>query len=168
MCGYLLTAIMSCETDHSDPMQTPHPIELFFSSSHPLAAKLETSFDGSKGGLVKIRILSPKSFQSEPGSLHSGFATIILDSIMGGAVMGILTRVMPIATVGLSIHHLRRPVVGETLTGQALCTGVHNDLAYVTGELTGEDGEKTAIASGTFMLGTRATSIREKNVESRI
>ena len=75
---------------------------------------------------------------------------------------------MPIATVGLSMHNLRRPVAGEVLTGQAVCTGVHNHLAYVTGELNGENGEKVAIASGTFMLGTRGTSIREKKVESRI
>jgi acyl-coenzyme A thioesterase PaaI-like protein len=151
-------------------MSDLHPIELFFSSSHPLSAKLEASFEGSRGGLVKIRILSPEIFRSDTQtrSLHSGFATIVLDSIMGGAVMGTLTQVMPIATVGLSIHHLRRPQAGETLTGEAFCTGLYNDLAYVTGELSGEDGAKVAIASGTFMLGTRGTSIREKQVESRI
>ncbi len=151
-------------------MKRQHPIEMFFSHHHPLSAKLDASFEGSDGGTVKIRIVSPKAFVSgEAGDdLHSGFATIVLDSIMGGAVMGTLTQFMPIATVGLSMHHLRRPKADETLVGQAICVGVHNHLAYVTGELNGEDGEKVAIASGTFMLGTRGTSIREKKVESRI
>jgi len=151
-------------------MSKLHPIETFFSSHHPLAARLEASFEGSEGGTVKIRIVSPPDFRAYLGetSLHSGFGTIVLDSIMGGAVMGTLTQLIPIATVGLSIHHLRRPLASEVLTGEAICTGVHNDLAYVTGELAGEDGEKIAIASGTFMLGTRGTSIREKQVESRI
>ena len=156
-------------------MTDMHPIQMFFSSHHPLASKVNASFEGSKGGTVHVQIEATPDLVQHKGSgrLHSGFATIILDSIMGGAVMGTLAQLMPIATIGLSMHHLRRPVVGEKLKGKAECTGTHNDIAYVTGELHGEDGAPVAIASGTFMLGTRGTSIRDKalkdkTVESRI
>lgn len=145
-----------------------HPIQMFFSSHHPMARGLQADFSGSEGDTVKIAIHAPDVFDGGNGRMHSGFATIVLDSIMGGAVMGTLEKMMPIATVGLSIHHLRKAEVGEAIVGGAVCTGVHNDLAYVTGELTTQDGEKLAIASGTFMIGTRGTSIREKTVESRI
>lgn len=156
-------------------MADMHPIQLFFSSHHPLAKKVEATFEGSVGGTVHVQIAAPNDLVQRPESntLHSGFATIILDSIMGGAVMGTLTQMMPIATIGLSMHHLRRATAGEKLTGKAVCTGTHNDVAYVTGELLGADGMPVAIASGTFMLGTRGTSIRNKTkatetVESRI
>ncbi len=156
-------------------MSDQHPIQLFFSSHHPLASKVNATFEGSVGGTVFVQIEAAEGLVHDvsSGALHSGFSTIILDSIMGGAVMGTLEQLMPIATIGLSMHHLRRPIVGEKLKGKAHCTNVHNDVAYVTGELTSESGEPLAIASGTFMIGTRATSIRSKSekdqrAESRI
>lgn len=150
-------------------MQDMHPIQMFFSSHHPLANKIQASFEGSKGGTVHVQIEAQKDLVQnvEKSTLHSGFATIILDSIMGGAVMGTLSQLMPIATIGLSMHHMRRAVMGEKLTGKAVCTGTHNDIAYVTGELLGADGQPIAIASGTFMLGTRGTSIRKKSEENK-
>jgi len=156
-------------------MSDLHPIQMFFSSHHPLANKLHATFEGSNNELVLLQTIAPPELvhNVEAMTLHTGFSTILLDSIMGGAVMGSLEQVMPIATVGLSIHHLRRPRAGEKLNGKAICTGIYNDLAYVTGELVDGENEPIAIASGTFMLGTRGTSIREKagtpsKVESRI
>lgn len=156
-------------------MSDQHPIQLFFSGHHPLASKVNATFEGSKGGEVFVQIEAPDGLvhDVETGALHSGFSTIILDSIMGGAVMGTLKQLMPIATIGLSMHHLRRPIAKEHMTGKAICTSVHNDVAYVTGELFGENGDPLAIASGTFMIGTRGTSIRSKSdqdqkTESRI
>ncbi|MGB7285414.1 MAG: PaaI family thioesterase [Salaquimonas sp.] len=145
-------------------MSDLHPIQMFFSSHHPLASKVNASFEGSVGGKVLIEIEALDSFIRDEKTriLHSGFATIILDSIMGGAVMGMLTKVQPIATIGLSMHHLRKPVAGEHISGHAHCTAIYNDVAYVTGELHDQNGEAIAIANGTFMIGTRGTSIREK------
>jgi acyl-coenzyme A thioesterase PaaI-like protein len=142
---------------------------MFFSSHHPLANKVQATFDGSIGGTVYVQIEATPDLVQRPSdnSLHSGFATIILDSIMGGAVMGTLKQLMPIATIGLSMHHMRRAIAGETLKGKAICTGTHNDVAYVTGELLGENGEPVAIASGTFMIGTRGTSIRSKSDKAK-
>ena len=141
-----------------------HPIEMFFSIHHPLARKVNATFNGSVGGTVMVEISAAPDFihNVKSGTLHSGFATIILDSIMGGAVMGTLKQIVPIATIGLSIHHMRRPLANEIIKGKAVCTGVHHDVAYVTGELFGENGEPIAISSGTFMIGTRGTSIRDK------
>ena len=156
-------------------MPTVHPIQLFFSSSHPLASKVDADFEGSVGGLVKIKIAASADFvhDARGSRLHTGFATIVLDSMMGGAVMGSLEKLQPIATIGLSVHHLRRPDAGEMISGYSKCTDIYNDIAYVTGALNGEDGTPIAVASGTFMIGTRGTSIRQKSdtngkVESRI
>lgn len=147
-----------------------HPIQVFFSSHHPLASKVQADFTGSAGNTVRVCIEAPQDLVHDPetASLHTGFATIVLDSIMGGAVMGSLEKLVPIATVGLSVNHLRRPSAGETIKGNAICVSVHNSLAYVTGELFDKNEEPVAIATGTFMIGTRATSIRDRSEESRI
>lgn len=156
-------------------MNDMHPIQMFFSSHHPLASKVNATFEGSEGGIVFVQIQGADGlvYDGKTNRVHSGFATIVLDSIMGGAVMGSLEQLMPIATIGLSMHHMRRAIAGEKITGKAECTQIYKDVAYVTGELTGENGDPLAIASGTFMIGTRATSIRskaenDKKTESRI
>lgn len=151
------------------PMANRHPIQVFFSSHHPLAARVEADFEGSAGNTVHVSLKATADLVADmkTGKLHSGFATIVLDSIMGGAVMGTLKQLMPIATVGLSVNHLRKPVAGETIRGKAVCVSHHNSLAYVTGELIDENDQPIAIATGTFMIGTRSTSIRNRG-ESRI
>jgi len=147
-----------------------HPIDLFFSEAHPLTAYVSPDFSGTSGSHVVFTLNAPDHFiqDSKTGELHTGFATIVLDSVMGGSVMGVMTEFKPIATVGLSVSHLRRPIAGEKITGEASCDGVYEGLAYVKGELRDGDGEPLAIASGTFMIGTRATSIRDRSGESRI
>ncbi len=149
---------------------TPHPIELFFSSAHPMSEYVDADFTGSAGGTVKLTLEASDHFvrDGETGEVHTGFLTVVLDSIMGGAVMGVLEKLQPIATVGLSVHHLRRPRAGEAICGEAQCTSTYNDLAYVTGEiLSADSGELLAMASGTFMIGTRATPIGDKAKQSR-
>lgn len=146
-----------------------HPVAHFFSTHHPVGALIKADFSGSAGAVVKARLEAPEVMRVRDGqALHTGYLTVVLDSIMGGAVMGILEKVQPIATVGLSISHLRRPLVGESLRATATCTGVFKDLAYVTGDVRAADGETLAIASGSFMIGTRATSIRNRTEDSRI
>lgn len=152
-------------------MTGKHPIELFFSDAHPITAYVDPQFTELDGGTIGFEMDAPAHFirGEADGTLHTGFVTIVLDSVMGGAVMGVMEKLQPIATVGLSVHHLRRPVSGERLRGRAVCTGIYSDLAYVTGQVTNADGSETlALASGTFMIGTRATPIGERTGESRI
>ncbi len=146
-----------------------HPIEMFFSEHHPLSQFVKADFSGSEAGHTKAFLVAAGAFAEADGvTVHTGFSTYMLDTLMGGAVMGILQKVQPIATVGLAISHMRRPNGGEPIHGSASCKGVYQDLAYVTGEFRSEADEVLAIASGTFMIGTRATSIRNKTEDSRI
>lgn len=145
---------------------TLHPIERFFSADHPISRFINGSFEGSKDGYVVVNLTAPEALihQKQTGLLHSGFALIVLDSIMGGAAMGTPGARFPLATVNLSINDLRRPRAGERLKGEANCVSIYNDLAYIKAELVSlEKGDVIAIASGTFMIGTRASSIREKS-----
>jgi acyl-coenzyme A thioesterase PaaI-like protein len=142
-----------------------HPIERFFSSGHPLSSYLQIRRYDAEGGNVTVHFEAPPAFiaGADGKTLHSGLATLILDSVLGGAVMGALEKIQPIATVGLTTQHMRRPVVGEKLRCSAHVEGFHQGVAHVTGRLVSEaDGQTLSTATGTFMIGTRATPIGER------
>lgn len=151
-------------------MSDHHPIHFFFSSHHPLWKTIKFDFSGSKDDTVLVKTAAPEilRYNDEDNRVHTGFSTLLLDTIMGGAVMGVLSKIEPIATVGLATNHLRRADIGEVITGKAVCNGIYNNLAYVSGELTSEAGEILALSTGTFMIGTRSTSIRNTDEKSRI
>ncbi|MCF6320583.1 MAG: PaaI family thioesterase [Rhizobiaceae bacterium] len=83
---------------------------------------------------------------------------------MGGCVMGSLDKIQPIATVNLSIQHLRQPVLDEVLICSAQVEGLENQIAVVTGKVTSfEDNLVLASAVGSFMIGTRAKPLPANN-----
>jgi len=72
-------------------------------------------------------------------------------------VLGQIKMLQPIATVGLTVQHMRRAVRGEKLVCVGHMEGIHHDMAYLSGHLkTAEAGEVLSTATGTFMIGTRA------------
>ncbi|MCU0791086.1 MAG: PaaI family thioesterase [Nitratireductor sp.] len=135
------------------------PVERFFKSSHPAMLALKVGNLGLRDGVLSVELLASADFIAEEasGALHSGFATLALDSVMGGAVLASLTDIKPFATAGLTVQHMRRPVAGEKLVCKARCEGIHSDMAHMSGQLvSAESGEVLSTAAGTFMIGTRA------------
>ena len=78
-----------------------HPIEQYFSFKHPLTQFLPMEYVGLEDGLLTMNIDVPGHFVAEPatGAVHSGFATLVLDTVLGGAVLGHIKLSQPIATV---------------------------------------------------------------------
>jgi acyl-coenzyme A thioesterase PaaI-like protein len=138
-------------------MNEIHPAERFFSSAHPLSSYLPVKFEGVEDGVLTISFTAPQQFVVHGENLHSGLATLILDTAMGGVVMGNLDKIQPIATAGLTVQHMRRPAAGEKLQCKAWVEGMHAGMAHVSGRLlAGDSGEVLSTATGTFMIGTRA------------
>ena len=140
-------------------MDQRHPIEMFFSSSHPLSSYLTLKYLGTEDDAISVAVLPPADFvvDEETGTVHSGFATLVLDTILGGTVLGHIELKQPIATVGLTTQHMRRARMGEELVCRTRLEGVHRDMAHVSGQLMTADGsEVLSTATGTFMIGTRA------------
>ena len=135
-----------------------HPIEQYFSFKHPLTEYLPMEYAGLEDGLLTMRVDVPEHFVADPetGAVHSGFATLVLDTVLGGAVLGHLKVPQPIATVGLTTQHLRRAVRGEKLVCRVKVEGIHYDMAHLSGQLASTGGETLSTATGTFMIGTRA------------
>ena len=143
-------------------MAAKHPAEIFFSSKHPITTFLKMQFVGIEDEKLTVQLEAPQAFDDGSGAdrTHSGLAGLVLDTVMGGAVMGKLEKIVPIATAGLTTQHMRRAKVGEKLRCTARYQGVHVDMAHMTGELVSrETGELLSIATGSFMIGTRAVPL---------
>ncbi len=139
-------------------MDQKHPIEQYFSFKHPLTEYLPMEFVGLEDGVLTMNVDVPEHFIADPATdaVHSGFATLVLDTVLGGAVLGHIKLSQPIATVGLTTQHMRRAIKGEKLVCRARLEGVHRDMAHMSGQLSTIDGETLSTATGTFMIGTRA------------
>jgi acyl-coenzyme A thioesterase PaaI-like protein len=140
-------------------MEHVNPAERFFSSQHLVNAFLKIRYRGIDGNTLTVDLVGAPEFviDAQSGTLHTGFATLALDTVMGGAVIGTMEKIQPIATAGLTTQHMRRPKSGERLVCQAKCEGFDGDVAHITGVLaSAETGETLATAIGTFMIGTRA------------
>lgn len=136
-----------------------HAIQAFFSSGHPISTYLSLEFLGIEDHALSIATKVPEQFVAnrQTGEVHSGFATLLLDTVLGGAVLGEIEELQPIATVGLTTQHMRRAVKGEKLVCRAKLEGMHNGIAYMSGlVMAAETGEVLSTATGTFMIGTRA------------
>ena len=86
-------------------MEDKHPIEQYFSFKHPLTEYLPMEYVGLADGVLTMNIDVPDHFVADPatGAVHSGFATLVLDTVLGGAVLGHIMLSQPIATVGLTM-----------------------------------------------------------------
>lgn len=139
--------------------QKQHPAALFFSANHPISRYLEIKFVGVKDQVLTASLAGSPAFVEDPstGRLHGGFATLVLDTVMGGTVMGEIGEVHPIATVGLTTRHRRRPLVGEKLVCHSKFEGQHDQIAHLSASIIAEEsGEILSSATAIFMLGTRA------------
>jgi acyl-coenzyme A thioesterase PaaI-like protein len=138
-------------------MDNQHPLERFFSAQHPLSSYLSFRLLGNESHVLTAELVASEAFVTDPesGKMHSGFASLVMDTVFGGTVMGEMERMQPIATIGLTTQHLRRARLGETLICEARFEGIHEGVAHVSGRLT-VAGEILSTATGTFMIGTRS------------
>ncbi len=140
-------------------MQNQHPAAKFFSSRHPISKFVEISFLGVSENILTASVVASSAFVDDPqiGRLHSGFCTLVLDTVMGGTVMGEIGEIRPIATVELTTRHRRRPIAGEKLLCRSKFEGQHNEMAHLSSQIIVEaTGETLSTATAVFMLGTRA------------
>jgi len=141
-----------------------HPAQLLFTDKHPLTAALGMTFSAPKDKVMTITLAAPLSFaDKDKEHCHTGFSTLILDTLMGSCVIGELSEAKPLATVKLTVNHIERAKLGEELLCRAHYDGEKDEIAFVSGEiLAGPEKRLIANGIGTFMIGTANKSIREK------
>jgi acyl-coenzyme A thioesterase PaaI-like protein len=143
-----------------------HPVKKFFSSAHPLFSIFKVEFVETRPKLLVMKFIAQKEFvdRVETARLHSGFCTLILDSVMGGSVMGSPDKIQPIATISLTTQHSQRAVLDDAILCSAKVERIENQVAVVTGRVISvEKDEVLANAVGSFMIGTRAVPLTAKS-----
>ena len=134
-----------------------HPAKIFFSSAHPLFSIFDVEFIEAKPRLLVMKFVAAREFvdRVETGQLHSGFCTLILDSVMGGSVMGSLDKLQSIATINLSTQHSHRAVLDEAIVCSATVERIEDHVAVVSGKVVRQQSQEVlANAVGSFMIGT--------------
>jgi acyl-coenzyme A thioesterase PaaI-like protein len=107
-------------------------------------------------GQATFALTLPPAFADADGFIHGGLCTIVLDSIFGLTVFAAMESVKPIATINLRTDYVARARPETRVRCAAVCDAIDNDVAYVSGKLTQEDGGGLiATASGAFMIGTK-------------
>ena len=142
----------------------PHPAQLLFTEKHPLTAELDMKFIPESEHVLRVEVVAPRSFADHTGkNVHSGFATLILDTVLGSCAIGNLEKMQPIATIKLTCNHLRRIGVGTPLYCRAIWNGEENTISHISGEIRRiEDDTLMSTALGTFMVGTASRPLSEK------
>lgn len=85
------------------------------------------------------------------GVLHGGIVAMLLDVVCGNTASAYFDRVVhpPLVTVSLNISYVAAARAGR-VTATAQAKGGGRSLAYVNGELRGEDSALLATATGIF------------------
>lgn len=142
-----------------------HPALHLFTEKHPLTASLNMRFLPENGGdRMKVEVDAPVQFADADGKyVHTGFHTLLLDTVMGSCAIGKLEQLQPIATIKLNCNHMRKVEIGDPLVCIADWTGEENSISYVTGEIRRRsDDAVISNAIGTFMVGTASRPLSEK------
>ena len=136
-----------------------HPAQFLFTKDHPLTSRLHMEFTKRVDGVTKVFVDGSAEFADADGeSVHSGFSTLILDTVMGASALAGLTQLMPIATIKLTTNHMKKPMIGEKLVCIAHEQSSTNSVSYQYGEIrSAATDELLSSAIGTFMLGTTLT-----------
>lgn len=141
-----------------------HPAELLFTEKHPLTAALKMKFIPEGVHTLRVELDAPVEFADQDEKhLHSGFATLLLDTVLGSCAIGNLKQMQPIATIKLTCNHIRRIQVEEAIYCRATWQGEENSIAYITGEIRQFSNDAIlSNATGTFMIGTASRPLKEK------
>ncbi len=144
--------------------QAKHPAEHLFSEHHPLTAAMNMKFIPVGDNSLRVELDAPKSFSDVSGThTHTGFATLLLDTVLGSCAIGKLKQMQPIATIKLTSNHLQKAKVGDAIYCLAEWKGEENSVSYVSGEIRRQaDDQILSTATGTFMIGTASRPLEEK------
>jgi len=97
---------------------------------------------------------------TESGAVHGGVLSAMIDSACGLAVLSKLTDPVSIATIDLSLHHIRPSSANRPIYAAAECCKLTRSVAFLRSTVYQEDeNDLIAYGSATFMLGANHTKL---------
>ena len=142
-----------------------HVAQLLFSDKHPLSSVLNMTFYPAVNHSLRVDVNAPDTFSDTDGiHVHTGYNTLLLDTVLGSCAIGELEKAQPIATVKLSCNHIMRAKINEPLTCKAYFDGAENEMSNVRGEIISRESNRViSHAVATFMIGTTMSPLGKKS-----
>ena len=145
--------------------ETIHVAQLLFSEDHPLSSVLNMTFYPVVNHTLRVDVDAPETFADcDDIHVHTGYNTLLLDTVLGSCAIGELKKAQPIATVKLSCNHIHKAKINEPLTCNAYFDGDENSISNVRGEIISRESNRViSHAVATFMIGTAAKPLEQKS-----
>ena len=142
-----------------------HVAQLLFSEDHPLSAVLNMTFYPAVNHSLRVDVSAPETFADHDGiHVHTGYNTLLLDTVLGSCTIGELEKAQPIATVKLNCNHILKARIGEPLTCRAVFEGAENSISNVRGEIISRETNRIiSHAIATFMIGTTTKPLEKRS-----
>ena len=102
-------------------------------------------------GICEMSFDVPKHFCHSGDIIQGGFVTMMLDSVCTFAVFGNNPNVIKLATLELKISYFKASRAGKFRAIGRIET-IGRSIAFLTGELFNEDGQKTASITTTAKI----------------
>jgi uncharacterized protein (TIGR00369 family) len=132
---------------------------------HNAALGLEMVDVGPGEGYATMRLPYAEALVGDPatGVLHGGAISSLIDATCGAAVFMKLTRPLAIATLDLRIDYLKPATPGLDVFARADTIKLTRNVGFVRALAYHDDpGDPIAAATGTFMIGTKGTSVAQR------
>ncbi|MCG2634153.1 MAG: PaaI family thioesterase [Gammaproteobacteria bacterium] len=96
----------------------------------------------------------------ESGAIHGGILSTLIDSACGIAVLSMLERSVSIATLDLSLHHIKPSTGSAPIYASATCCKLTRSMAFLRSEVYQQSADNLLAHGGTtFMLGANHTKL---------
>lgn len=132
---------------------------------HNAALGLEMVDVGPGEGHATMRLPYAEWLVGDPatGVLHGGAISSLIDATCGAAVFMKLARPLAIATLDLRIDYLKPATPGLAVLARADTIKLTRNVGFVRALAYHDDAtDPIAAATGTFMIGTRGTSVAQR------
>lgn len=122
-------------------------------SQNPLIKALDAKPLAVGVGKTRISFFLDDSFLDADGSIHSGFMTIVIDTLLGMTSYTATENAASVATINLKTDHHKSAKPGLRAICEAECVSFRNEVAQMRGAVTDEEtGDLLASATGAFMV----------------
>ena len=94
------------------------------------------------------------------GAVHGGILSTLIDTACGMTVLSVLSEPTSIATLDLTLHHIKPSAPGTPLYASAECCKVTSSIVFLR-SIVYQNSPENLIAHGstTFMLGANHTNL---------
>lgn len=132
-------------------MLNSHSIIEFYIQNNQFGALLGMDFNILSPGDIEYHLTIEKKHLATSVAAHGGAVCSLMDGTMGvAALSSVIQENNVVSTIELKISFLSPAKIGDKLIGKGTVVKKGKRLLFVEGVIKNQNGEKIAVATGTF------------------